>query len=97
MRGTSSACVAAAVLAACLPVVVAVAGRCGAGVVVLALLASLPLACFACLTVGLASDLGLDPWKDASVPAGFDLTGTDARVLVCPCVCVFRLGFDPWR
>ena len=41
MRGTGSACVAAAVLAACLPVAVAVAGRCGAGVVVLALLALL--------------------------------------------------------
>ena len=57
----------------------------------------LPLACFACLAVGLASDLGFDPWKDVSVPVGFDLTGTDARVLVCLCVCVFRLGFDPWR
>ena len=48
MRGTGSACVAAAVLAAYLPVVVSVAGRCGAGVLVLALLAVLAvgLLCF---------------------------------------------------
>ena len=88
MRGTGSACVAAAVLAACLPVVVSVAGRCGAGVLVLALLAVLAVGLLCCLAVGLASDLGFDPWEDVSVSAGFDLTDTDARVLVCLCVCV---------
>ena len=79
---------AAAVLAACLPVVVPVAGRCGAGILVLALLAVLAVGLLCCLAVGLASDLGFDTRKDVSVPAGFDLTGTDARVLVCLRVCV---------